>query len=157
MVTNTTTRRALIGGSGLAAVVAITPAIAAPSATVASKDTELLRHWEGRQRSYAQIVANGSYYTGELHSPEATRRHDAHEVPIVAATATTARGALAQAWLAWDAQGQIRSEDDRNRYALIHAADFDALADLERRKELDWDDSTMFAVIRSLRTLAGEA
>lgn len=156
-MTTQTTRRALIGGAGLAAITAIVPAVTARSATVTSKDVELLAHWEGRQRSYAQIVANGSYYTGELHSPSATRKHDAHEVPIVAATATTARGALAQAWLAWDAQGQIRNDDDRNRYALIHAADYEALADMERRKELDWDDSTMFAVIRSLRTLAGEA
>jgi hypothetical protein len=72
-------------------------------------------------------------------------------------TAETIRGALAQAWLAWDAQGDVRTEDDHKLAAFIHAADFDALADLERRKLLDWDDSTMFAVIRSLRALAGEA
>jgi hypothetical protein len=75
----------------------------------------------------------------------------------VSATAQTIRGALAQAWLAWDAQGQVFNQEDRDRHAMIHAADYDGLADLEQRRELDWDDSTMFAVIRSLRTLAGKA
>ena len=154
-MTTQTSRRALIGGVGIAAAVALAPEIAARSAT--GKDAELLARWGVRQNTYLRIVAKGPYFTAETHSPELSHLHDAQEMPIVSMTAQTIRGALAQAWLAWDAQGQVRHEDDRKRYGLIHAADFDALADMERRKELDWDDSTMFAVIRSLRALAGEA
>jgi hypothetical protein len=154
-MTTQTTRRALIGGAGLAAVAAITPAIAARSTT--GNDAELLARWNLRQDTYAQACARGPWFYAETHSTELCVKHDAQEIPIVDATAETVRGALAQAWLAWGAQGQVRTEDDHKRAALIHAADFDALADLERRKQLDWDDSTMFAVIRSLRALAGEA
>lgn len=156
MATNTTTRRALIGGAGLAAAVAVIPANAARSTTTGN-DAELLARWNMRQDIYAQACARGPWFYAETHSSELCVKHDAQEVPIVNATAETFRGALAQAWLAWGAQGDVRTEDDHKRAALIHAADFSALADMERRKELDWDDSTMFAVIRSLRTLAGEA
>jgi hypothetical protein len=154
-MTTQTTRRALIGGAGLAAVAAITPALAARSTT--GNDAELLRRWNRRQDLYAQACARGPWFYAETHSNELCVKHDAQEVPIVDTTAETIRGALAQAWLAWDAQGDVRTEDDHKLAAFIHAADFDALADLERRKLLDWDDSTMFAVIRSLRALAGEA
>ncbi len=150
-----TTRRALLGGAGLAAAVAIVPAIAAANTT--GNDAELLARWDLRQDIYAQACARGQWFHAETHSGDLCRKHDAQEVPIVSATAETIRGALAQAWLAWDAQGQIVTEDDHKRAALIHAADFEALAELERRQILDWADSTMFAVIRSLRALAGEA
>lgn len=150
-----TTRRALIGGAGLAAAVAVVPAIAAHS-TITGNDTELLARWNMRQNIYKQVCARGGWFYAETHSSELCRKHDAQEVPIVNATAQTVRGALAQALLAWDAQGQIVTEGDRKRAALIHAADYEALADLERRQILDWADSTMFATIRSLRALAGE-
>lgn len=117
----------------------------------------MLARWNVRQTAYSQIVARSPYFVAETHSPALSHLHNAQEMPIVSTTGQTIRGALAQAWLAWDAQGQVRNEDDRKRYALIHATDFDALADLERRKELDWDDSTMLPVIRSLRALAREA
>jgi len=151
-----TTRRALIGGAGFAAAVAAVPAIAARS-TITGNDAELLARWDMRQDLYAQACARGPWFYAETHSSELCVKHDAQEIPITSATAETVRGALAQAWLAWDAQGDVRTEDDRKLAALIHSADFTALADLERRKQLDWDDTTMFAVIRSLRTLAGEA
>lgn len=151
-----TTRRALIGGAGLAAAVAVVPAIAARS-TANGNDAELLARWNMRQDFYGQACARGPWFYAETHSSELCAKHDAQEVPIVNATAETIRGALAQAWLAWDAQGDIRTEDDRKLAALIHSADFAALADLERRKLMEWDDCTMLALIRSLRTLAGEA
>lgn len=150
-----TTRRALLGGAGLAAAVAIVPAIAASTTT--GNDAELLARWNMRQDLYAQACARGPWFYAETRSRELCVKHDAQEIPITSATAETVRGALAQAWLAWDAQGDVRTEADRKLAALIHSADFAALADLERRKQLDWDDTTMFAVIRSLRTLAGEA
>ena len=151
-----TTRRALIGGAGLAAAVAVVPAIAARS-TASGNDAELLARWNMRQDLYAQACARGPWFYAETHSSELCEKHDAQEIPIASTTAQTVQGALAQAWLAWGAQGDVRTEDDHKRAALIHSADFAALADLERGKQLDWDDTTMFALIRSLRTLAGEA
>ncbi len=44
-----TTRRALIGGAGLAAAVAVVPAIGAHS-TITGNDTELLARWNSRLR-----------------------------------------------------------------------------------------------------------
>ncbi len=151
-----TTRRALIGGAGLAAVVALAPAVAAVRPTQ-GRDAELLAHWEGRQRCYRQMMAAGTYYDACSLSPALVTEHDRHETQIVEATAYTAQGLLAQAWIAWEAQGTVFREDDRARHELIHAADFNALEAIERRQELDWNDVAMLAVIRGLRTLAGQA
>jgi len=152
---NETTRRALIGGAGLAAVALAAPVIAA--AAPSAGDAALLAHWEVRQRSYAQMMADGTYYDSARNAPALLNDHDTHEIAAMKATARTPQGALAQAWIAWEAQGSVWDDGDRTRNALIHAADFDALERMERDHELDWDDVAMLTVIRSLRTLAGEA
>jgi hypothetical protein len=122
-----------------------------------SKDAVLLAHWEARQRCYAQMTAEGGYYNSETAAPALANEHDDHETKVIETHAHTAEGALVQAWVAWEAQGSVFNDDDRARHELIHAADFDALEAIEQRKELDWNDSAMLAVIRTLRTLSGKA
>lgn len=151
-----TTRRALIGGAGLAAVVALATAVAAVQ-PARGKDADLLAHWEGRQRCYRQMMADGTYYDAQRLAGALVAEHDHHETQIVETKAYTAEGLLAQAWIAWESQGTMFHEVDRARHELIHAADFDALEAIGRRRELDWDDVAMLAVIRGLRTLAGQA
>ncbi len=155
-MTTTTTRRTLIGGAGLAAVATAAPAIAAAT-PIAAADGDLLAHWEGRQQSYAQMMADGTYYDAVSLAPALMDVHDNHEIAAMKAKACTPQGALAQAWIAWEAQGTVWRDEDRARNALIHAADFDALEHLERDRELDWDDSVMLGLIRSLRALTGVA
>jgi hypothetical protein len=151
-----TTRRALIGGAGLAAVVAVAPRVARGQ-PARGKDADLLAHWEARQRLYAQLIAAGAYYDPTGSAKAQADEHDIHETKVIEAQAFTPEGLLAQAWVAWEAQGTCFADDDRARHHLIHAADFDTLNDMDQRKELDWDDVTQLAVIRGLRTLAGKA
>ncbi|MEG3086071.1 hypothetical protein [Sphingomonas sp. PB4P5] len=118
-----------------------------------SHDAVLLADWQGKQAALAGILANGSYFNAQEHSPDVVATHDALDLAVTKAVAATSAGALAQAWVAWWYTHQPNDELCR----MIQLADFDGLAVIAEAQEMDWEDYVMFSLIRSLRGMAETA
>jgi hypothetical protein len=149
MADTTTTRRALLGAISTAPLAIVTPALAAPAG-----DAAILSAWEVRQRALALIVERGPYFECEDHSPQLTEVYDQADNRIIKTTATTAAGGLAQAWVTWSYIGVEHNDRDKRVGDMIRRADFAAL---EAERGLDFEHVCMLQIVRTLRTLAGEA
>ena len=145
------TRRAALGAIAATSAVALLPG---KSIAIMPNDGGLIAAWEVRQRALATIEARGSFYTAEEHSPAETALFDEADMRIMRTQATTVRGALIHAWVAWSYVGVVHTATDRNRFALIRRADFASLEPME--KHLDMEHRMMLQTVRSLRLLAGE-
>ena len=92
-------RRAALTDLALAGGAALAP-VAIAWLPKASGDSEILAAWKVRQAALTKIEQRGSYFHAEEHSPVKSALFDKADEAITAATATTPRGLLAQAWVA---------------------------------------------------------
>jgi hypothetical protein len=129
-------------------------AVLAKAEAAQAQDGEILAAWEVRQEAIAQIMKRGADFDAEDHSPELVKIFDDADRRITAAVASTARGALAQAWVHWSYVGDEFTPNNSRVGDLIRSADFAAL---DAEKGLDWEHVTMRQLVRSLRHLVGEA
>jgi hypothetical protein len=154
-MTDRLTRRtalAAIGGAGALAV----PAAALAAATRSTgSDAAILNAWEARQSALARIESRGTFFDAEEQSPADIAIYDQADEVIATATATTPQGLLAQAWVALAYAQDSFTEGNRRQNELIRNTDYAGL--LAEGDYLDWEIRTQLAVIRSLRTMTGEA
>ena len=73
---------------------------------------------------------------------------------IINPNASSLRGALMQAWVAWAYTGSLITKEDRTLHNLILARDFEAIDRM--RDDLDWEHVCMLQIVRTLSTLLAE-
>jgi hypothetical protein len=141
-----TTRRALIGGAGLAGVALMAPAIAA--AAVNSADKQIEQHWQERCRAYRAFETDPEVPDDDERAQGYWDRIDAAEIGILNSTSNTQRAAEIALWVAWSHAHPSTAGNP----AAVDQGDFAALRAVFRR--LDWHEKMMF---RALAALRGEA
>ena len=146
----TTTRRAFLGATAAAAVVAAVPA----SAITATGDEAILAAWLRRVAAYVDYNALpyiGTNQWGHSERDEAEEERlwaiiDEAEAVIRSTIATTPQGLECQIWTALYHSTTEPWLDD-----LTHASDLDAVA--ARDIELDWNQRLMLAALKSVRAM----
>jgi cytochrome c556 len=151
---NQLNRRQALTGITLAGAIGMLP-IAAAAVAQRDPDAAILQSWEARQAALARIEARGDYFDAEEHSATDAAIYDGADALITRATASTPKGMLAQAWVALSYVQDSFSATNQRQNALIRRAAYSEL--LKEGEHLDWELRTILAVIRSLRTVAGEA
>jgi len=141
-----TTRRAMIGGAGLAGVALIMPAIAPAAGNPV--DTQIERHWQDRCLAYREFEADPETPDDDARTQAYWGRIDAAEAGILNSTSNTQRAAEIALWVAWS----HASPSPAGNYAAVDQGDFAALRAVFPR--LDWHEKLMF---RALAVLRGEA
>lgn len=137
-------RRAIIGGAGLAAVASIALPIKAFSQTE-SPDYVIEAAWTRRQGAYAEFLAAAEDLSEEQRLWAVV--DDAEEV-IRSTAARTNRGVLIQLWCALYHSTAATSQEQDD---AITRGDFDAVD--REDAGLDWNARLMLAAMRSLKAM----
>lgn len=144
-------RRALLGGAGLALVAGTLPVMAAQPQAVG--DAQIEAAWQRRVQAYAAYnalpadagpVVNG-FRPGES---ELWKVIDEAEEVIRSSIATTPRGAMLQLWCAMYHNITGREDDE-----ALTRADFAALDRADGK--LDWNARLTLSALRSLQAMEG--
>lgn len=144
-------RRAVLGGAGLALVAGTLPVMATPQPAAA--DAQIEAAWQRRVQAYAEFqslpddaepVVDG-YRPGER---ELWNVIDAAEEVIRSHVAKTPLGAMIQLWCV-----MYHSVTGRDEDAAVTRGDFAALDHAD--STLDWNARLTLAAIRSLQAMEG--
>ena len=144
-------RRALLGGAGLALIAGTLPVMATPQPAAA--DAQIEAAWQRRVEAYAEFqslpddaepVVDG-YRPGERELWDVI---DAAEEVIRSRVAKTPRGAMIQLWCV-----MYHSVTGRDEDAAVTRGDFAALDHAD--STLDWNARLTLAAIRSLQAMEG--
>ena len=144
-------RRALLGGAGLALMAGALPVLTAPPS--ATRDIEIEAAWQRRVQAYdefqslpddAEPVVDG-YRPGERELWDVI---DAAEEVIRSRVAKTPRGAMIQLWCV-----MYHSVTGRDEDAAVTRGDFAALDHAD--STLDWNARLTLAALRSLQAMEG--
>ncbi|WP_375249260.1 hypothetical protein [Sphingomonas sp.] len=133
-----TTRRALVGGVGLAAVALVGPA----AASKLPKASSIEGHWQTRCAAYREFEADATVLDDNERANDYWDRIDATEIAILDSPDTSIRAAELRLWIAWS------HCDDRNREGVAQG-DVQALRRVH--SSLDWHEKLIFAAILNLR------
>lgn len=133
-----TTRRALVGSVGLAAVALVGPA-AASMLPVASSIED---HWQARCAAYREFEADPIVLDDNERANDYWDRIDATEIAILNSPDASPRAAELRLWVAWS------HCDGRNREG-VSQGDVQALRHVH--SSLDWHEKMIFAAILTLR------
>lgn len=131
------TRRSIIAGTGIAAVLAAMP-IAAPALPMSNIE----KHWRDRCIAYREFEADPEALNDSERANDYWDRIDAAEVAILNSPDTSNRAAELRMWVAWS------HCDETNRTAVAQA-DVPALRGIHA--SLDWHEKLIFAAILHLR------
>ena len=135
-------RRALIGGAGLAAVLVASPVVA--SATPPLSNIE--QQWQSRCQAFL-VLANDP---DDDEEKVAWDRIDAAEVAILHSPDNSTQATELRLWVAWSHADMSRVAGPVSR--LVSQGDVPALLSIQ--PDLDWHEKLLFAAILNLR---GEA
>lgn len=138
-----TSRRALIGGAGLAAIMVTAPIVA--SALPGSASIE--RHWLDRCVAYREFEADPDVLDDNERANDYWDRIDAAEIAILNSPDVTARAAELRLWVAWSHCQPSSHGTDVG--PLVALGDVSALHRI--RDSLDWNEKLIFAAILYLR------
>lgn len=133
------TRRAMIGGAGLA-VLGVAVAATGPAAA-----SEIERHWQERAQTYREFDADPVVLYDHESAKPYWARIDAAEEAILASTDSSTRATEIRLWTAW-------SHTDRELGTAITQGDTATLR--AHFDDLDWHEKLLFSAILALR---GEA
>lgn len=133
-----TTRRTLIAGTGLAAVLAAAPIAARALPTCAGIE----EHWRDRCTTYREFDADPAVLDDNERANDYWDRIDAAESAILNSPDTSIRAAELRLWVAWS------HCDETNRTAVAQG-DVEALHRI--RRSLDWHEKLIFTAILNLR------
>ncbi len=139
-MTTQTTRRALIGGVGLAGVALVAPAIAATASRQTGAFIE--RHWQDRCAAYREFDADPNVLDDNERANDYWDRIDVTEEAILNSPDTSVRAAELRLWVAW-------SHCDETNHGAVAQGDVPAL--LRIRDALDWHEKLILAAILNLR------
>jgi len=120
----------------------------------AEADAAIIEAWNNRDRALAVIHSRGPVQATELHSPAEADVWDLADDAIINPNASSLRGALMQAWVAWAYTGSLITKEDRTLHNLILDRDFEAIDRM--RDDLDWEHVCMLQIVRTLSTLLAE-
>jgi hypothetical protein len=135
-----TSRRALIGCAGLAAIGAAIPLAA--SALLANSAIE--RHWRDRCAAYREFEADPDVLDDEERANAFWDRIEATEVAILNSADVSPRAAELRLWVAW-------AHTDHGAQLDNLVAQGDVASLLKVRDHLDWHEKLIFAAILNLR------
>lgn len=133
-----TTRRSMIAGTGIAAMLATMPTAASGLPAIASIE----RHWRDRCSAYREFEADPVVLDDNERANDYWDRIDATEIAILNSPDASTRAAELRLWIAWS------HCDGRNREGVAQG-DVQALRRVH--SSLDWHEKMIFAAILNLR------
>jgi hypothetical protein len=133
-----TTRRDLIAGTGIAAVLAAAPVRARALPTIANIE----KHWLDRCIAYREFEADPVVLDDNERATDYWDRIDAAEIAILNSPDTSTRAAELRLWVAW-------SHCDETKREAVAQGDVPALRRIH--SDLDWHEKLLFAAILNLR------
>jgi hypothetical protein len=140
MVANTTTRRALMRGAGITAVLAAAPVVASAMPLPSAIEAD----WRSRCQAYRILAADPD----DKEKNDALDRIEAAEIAILNNPDTSVRAAELRLWIAFESvDHSYNAIPERNR--AIEQSDVAYL--LTIRENLDWHEKMIFAAILNLR------
>lgn len=144
MLHNDTSRRALLGGAGLAMM-----AVTAPIARARrSSGSDIERHWRERCLAYREFETDPDVPDDAERTQDYWDRIDVAEIAILNSPDRTLRAAELRLWVAWSHNGPSHYQGS-DAGPLVAQGDFAALQML--RPQLDWSEKMLLAAIGNLR------